>query len=177
MENVIIEAGHYYSVKGPTIWAKQGVEIMQKLRKQGDKTMLFIDDVHSVDDVHSMEKFEEIISLDFKPDFVVMESEMIKPAKEILYRLKNLDSKKKRAIRNPKDGKYYISGFPITKPDGMPLCILLDVALTVHKANLGFQKALNILPYFYDDQQMRVQKIISKIIPEFELKTMFFGQR
>ena len=179
MENInqtIIEAGHYYECKGPTAWSTQGVAIMEKIRRNGAKSMLFVDDLHPLENVSIIERFEDTVYFDFKPDYLVMESEMIKPAQKILEQLLSLNSKKKRASRNPKDGKCYISGFPITKDDGeTPLCVLLDAALTVHKRELGFDNVINILPYFYQEQQSNLLRILNKLnLEELTFSVLLF---
>src|SRR5574343_667383 len=156
----IIEAGHYYAAYGPTIWSQIGVDIIGQIRCITDKTMLFIDDVHPVANVSHFEKEESIIDLDYRPDYTVMESDMVKPATDLLEKLLSLPSKK-RAHLNNKDGKYYISGFAITNKESKPLCVLLDAALTVHKYNMGFNHIINVLPDYYEHEQEHLVKILN----------------
>ncbi|MFA7191850.1 MAG: hypothetical protein WC089_00925 [Candidatus Paceibacterota bacterium] len=159
----IIEAGHYYSAYGPTIWSTTGVEILNKVRQPSDKTMLFVDDFHPLANVSHFEKSEDVVELLFDPDILVFESKMVDKAKEILEKLLNLEQKKKRAHLNQKDGKYYISGFPITNSSGIPLCVLLDAALTVYKYELGYKNIINILPSYYGTEQEHLIKILGKL--------------
>lgn len=159
----IIEAGHYYAAYGPTIWSTVGVDILNKIRQPSDKTMLFVDDFHPIANVSHFEKSEEIVELFFDPDILVLESKMVEKAKEILGQLLILEQKKKRAHLNQKDGKYYISGFPITNSIGTPLCVLLDAALTVYKYELGYKNIVNILPSYYGTEQEHLIKILGKL--------------
>lgn len=165
MAKKIIEAGHYYVAHGPTKWSLLGVDILNRLKTENDETMLFIDDFHGIENVSSHEINLEIIEFKFSPNHVVYESDMSNLAKEILIRLLNLPRNKRVKVNNA-TGQYFLSGFPVTKKNGDPCCVLLDAALSLYKYKLGFNKIVNILPYFYSEEQLQLLKILSKIMPE-----------
>lgn len=172
---VLIEAGHYYTAKGPTQWSEIGARIAQERKLVSDKTMLFIDDMHDLSQVREQERLEPVVSIDhYLFDYTIYESEMIHPAKKLVEYLLQLP-KSKRAKQN-EDGRCFCSGFPITKTGGEPLCVLLDVALTKRKYEMGFQKIVNILPYYYEEEQQHTAQILRKVINDenFEFTTLFF---
>lgn len=55
MEKRIIEASHYYVAKGPTVWSVVGWKILESMKRAGDATILFIDDIHELVDVNPAE--------------------------------------------------------------------------------------------------------------------------
>lgn len=166
----IIEAGHYYQDIGPTIAAKIGWRIAEQMRDTHDKLMLFVDDVHTADQAPEIERALPLAT-DFKPaaDYIIYESTLVAKALGILESLKT-GSKKQRARRSSKTGIWRYKGTPLTHPDGTPNCTLLDVALCFHKAELGFERGLNILPAGYAGQQKNVLSVISRILPDFQLE-------
>lgn len=161
----ILEGGHYYKCKGPTTWSIIGWNQVQALKQPGDQSMVFVDDVHEIKDLHPTEavlpSFPHLIGV--FPDYMIMESTMIPLALHLLEELASLP-KKKRAKQKP-NGQWFCSGFPITDPEGFPLCVLLDLALTKKKAEMGFERVLNVLPQFYEEQQVQLRKLIQKVIP------------
>jgi hypothetical protein len=169
----ILEAGHYYLAKGPTLVAVAGWNILEKIRTPEDQTLLFIDDVHSIEDVHEEERDLSIIS-GFYPsvDYQVKESAVRVHALEVLEMLKAL-SNGKRAKQNG-SGKWFCSGFPITDEEGNPLCVLLDAGLTLFKRQQGFKEGINILPYFYQSEQEQMLRVIRKALPDFSMKVILF---
>lgn len=172
----LIEAGHYYEAKGPTIWSNIGASIAETLKKQYEKaeTMLFVDNVHGINDVSHHEVDHPVVPLVFTPNHIVYESEMIEPAMELLEFLKDFPSKKRRA-RQDRDGRWFTSGFAITKSNGKPSCVLLDAALTVYKNKMGFPRTINVLPHFYKEQQENLTRILKKVMPnDFEHKIVLF---
>jgi len=169
----IIEAGHYYQAKGPTVWSTTGWQIMEQIKSPGDQTLLFIDDIH-----HQKNMFTEEVSLpvvDFypQPDYLVMESKVLGEAITILRILKGLSKKKK--ARKGNNGAWFCSGFPITTPLGDPICVLLDAGLTLKKQSFGFKEAVNILPLFYEQEQRMLLRLIAKAMPEFYLRVILFN--
>lgn len=173
----LIEAGHYYLSKGPTKWSNIGGKIAENLKHQYGKveTMLFLDDVHSINEVSPYEVDHPVVPLQFNADHVVYESEMIEPALQLLEVLKELP--KKRRARPDSEGRYYISGFPVTNKFGKPLCVLLDAALTLKKYEMGFKRTINILPFYYKEQQENLFRILNKIMPHgLEHRTLLFDE-
>jgi hypothetical protein len=171
----ILESGHFYSVKGPTQWSRIGWRILNTLKKNGDKTMLFIDDIHQMMDVHEQERHLPCIPFDPKPDFSVKESEVSWYAFQVLEILKNLPKRKKARLNGADARKWHCSGIPLTHANGNPTCILLDVGLTLMKQNIGFVKAVNILPLFYKEQQRGVLRLVEKAMPDFHLEVILFS--
>ena len=172
----ILEAGHYYKSKGPTVNSVMGWKILQQIRHDGDRTMLFIDDIHSIGDLHQNERNLEVV-YNFKPqaDYEIMESAVNELALEVLDKLKNLTRRKKAKQRNGSN-QWFCSGFPVTNGRGNPLCILLDAGLTVKKQQLGFNNGVNILPCYYEEQQSRLLKIVKKGLPDFNLQVILFDE-
>ena len=169
----ILEAGHYYSVKGPTKSSKIGWEVMKSISSEDDKSMLFIDDFHDWEGVPQKEK--ELPVVDFNPefDYVVKESKIVSQAWEVLNILTSL-SKKKRA-KQDRSGRWFCSGFPITMESGQPNCVLLDAGLTLFKRELGFKAGVNILPEFYKDQQEKLFCLVKKALPDFHLQLVLYN--
>ncbi|HUX36208.1 MAG TPA: hypothetical protein VMV71_04250 [Candidatus Paceibacterota bacterium] len=169
----ILEAGHYYAVKGPTIWSRVGWNAMKGMSISNDRTMLFVDDIHDLTDLSEYEA--NLPTVDFKiiPDFIVMESEVVEKARQILETLKRLN-KNRRARISSSSGKWHCSGFPLTTASGEPNCVLLDAGLTLFKQELGFKKGVNILPMFYEEQQRKLLRIVSKAMPDFSLKVVLY---
>lgn len=172
----VIDAGHYYLAKGPTVWTRIGWDVGRKISSSNDKMMLFIDDVHSLEMMHPMESCADNI-FDYCPafDLQVRESEIFKESYEVLDSLKCLSKKKKAKMR--RNGQWYCSGFPLTKSNGDPLCALLDGGLTLHKYRMGFRAGINVLPFFYEPQQAHLLRIVKKAIPKFELRVFLFDDR
>jgi len=143
----VIESGHYYSAKGPTAWSSVGWSILEKIRGPEDRTLLFVDDVHGLRDVSEREAILPNIDFSLNPDYLVLESEMMVPARGVLGRLQNLPNGSRP--RTNGDGVVKWRGFPILSR--RPHCVLLDAGLMLHKHRLGFSRALNILPNFYEE--------------------------
>ncbi|OGY81016.1 MAG: hypothetical protein A3E60_03375 [Candidatus Kerfeldbacteria bacterium RIFCSPHIGHO2_12_FULL_42_13] len=169
----ILEAGHYYCAKGPTQWAKVGWEIAKELAHNGDKTMLFIDDVHDISNVSVYEVDMPVISLgDCRPHYTIRESEVESQGLQILEQLKNIPSKKRRA--ELQGTVWYCSGAALTNGKGKPSCVLLDAGLSLVKQQFGFQSGINILPEFYQDQQEKLLRIVKKALPDFQLQVILY---
>lgn len=169
----LLEAGHYYLAKGPTEYSRVGWEILKALQCAGDKTLLFLDDIHERSDVH-VEEIDLPVVEAFTPvaDHTIFESEVAAEAFEILEILCGLP-KAKRARRNGED-RWFCSGFPITNSFGNPLCVLLDAGLTLKKMRLGFSDHVNILPYFYAEQQRQVLKLVAKALPACSTRVVLY---
>ncbi len=176
-ERALIEAGHYYQSYGPTFWSNLGVAISKKISSKNDHSMLFVDDVHPLENVSRHEVIHPVVPLIFDPDHTTLESSMIPLAHELQRKLMQLP-KKLRPELNKKNGKYFMSGFPITHPDGRPTCVLLDAALSMHKYHLGYKRNFNVLPLFYEEEQHNLTKIFKRIFPsDFELQTILFNEK
>ncbi len=96
----VIEGGHYYECKGPTTWSLIGWALVQELQQSGEETMIFIDDVHSLNDLHpSEESLPGFRTLPLpKPGITFRESDCVEPALKALEKLSSSSlSKKKRA--------------------------------------------------------------------------------
>jgi len=169
-KSTIWEGGHYYEAKGPTQWSHESWKILTKYAASQDARLLFVDDVHALEDVHTFER--ELESFAFNPvpapTHIVTESSVHGKALEALEQLKRLP--KRQRARKGRSGAWYCSGFQLTKAGGdSPLCLLYDMGLTFLKRELGFTHAVNILPSFYEAEQRRLKKLVSRILPEFHL--------
>ncbi|MBU0660723.1 hypothetical protein KKG22_00920 [Patescibacteria group bacterium] len=171
MQRRIIEAGHYYSAKGPTQWSVVGWNILQEIITPHDTSVLFIDDVHPISDVHAQEQLLQTMPFTPSADITILESDMMESALQSLYALQQL-SKRKKARR--KNKQWFCSGFPITNQQETPLCVLLDTALTQKKHSLGYSSGINILPYYYEPGQHALRRLIAKLIPEFQLEIILY---
>ena len=168
----IIEAGHYYMAKGPTEWSQVGWNILEKIKCKNDKTLLFVDDIHELFDISLLEKNSFNINFSPKSDFLVLESEMKIFAFEVFSRLEKLHKKSRPRQRGDETIKWH--GFNVIDSRG-PTCVLSDAGLVLKKSQLGFNKAVNILPFFYKSEQERLLEIVKKVIPEIDLEVVFFN--
>jgi hypothetical protein len=172
----IIEAGHYYQSKGPTEWSQVGWSVMQNVRAEEDKTMIFVDDFHTLKDVSQLET--DLPVVDFHPhaDYTVMESAMVEYARDALGILQNLP--KRRRARTNRLSRWYCSGFAITDNRERPLCLLLDLGLSLYKWRmLGFCEGINIVPCFYEEEQRRLCRLMAKAVPSFSLEVLLYDLR
>ena len=169
----VVESGHYYRVKGPTRWSKVGWEILEKVRCPEDRTMLFVDDVHELKDVSPREAILSNIAFSPNPDYFVLESEVSMLALGVLERLQNLSKKSSRPRVYEEENITSWRGFPVVNGKG-PTCVLLDAGLMLKKHQLGFTQALNILPFYYEEQQRRLLQVVGKVIPEIKLEVLLY---
>lgn len=169
----IIEAGHYYLAKGPTDWSRMGSQIMERIKLPSDKTMIFIDDIHPLKDMSQSEIKLPPISFNHNFDYLIMESNVLEEARCVLEVLKKLP--KRSRCRTNGNSRWFCSGFPVTDEQGFPNCVLLDTGLTLRKQSLGFAKGINILPYFYEEQQRKLLRIVKKAIPAFLLEVILYN--
>lgn len=172
MEKRILEAGHYYVAKGPTAWSVIGWNILESLKRAGDATLIFIDDVHTLRDVNPAEM--ELTTVEFSPlaDFIMMESGVMAEASEILRRLQEYSVRSRRARES--GGRWFCSGHALTLGGGAQTCLLLDAGLSLYKLRLGFTAGVNILPEFYAEEQVALQRILAKALPEFTLTVVLY---
>lgn len=169
----IIEGGHYYQSKGPTIWSSIGWEIAHNRIRPGDKTLLFIDDVHPLVQVSEHELNHPAIT-DFHPcaDFTVLESAVHESAMLVLKRLRGLT--RRHRARQHRNGTWFFKEFPLTDLYGQPLCVLLDAGLTLQKRSLGFRNGINVLPWFYSAEQTNLLRIARRAISDFQLEVVLY---
>ncbi len=175
MKKRIIEAGHYYSAHGPTDLSLLGVKIAKQVTTTEDVLCLFIDDHHK--NPPQNELSVPVADLDHKFfSLILHESNMLTPAYQLLEHLCSLP-KKKRAEKS-KNGQYFCSGFAITTVDGVPLCVLLDAALTQIKHQMGFDEIINILPYHYEEEQKNLFRLLAKILPDgVKVTSLLFNEK
>jgi hypothetical protein len=164
----IWEAGHYYHAKGPTVWSAVGWRVMAKLAHRSEARMLFVDDVHPETSVHHRERGLDRIMFNPipKPTHLALESGMLEHGKVALEHLKKLPKRRKaRKI----GGRWHCSGFPLEGSSGQPLCLFFDLGLTWHKRQLGFHRAVNVVPEYYAEEQRRLVRLVKKAMPDFQL--------
>jgi hypothetical protein len=184
----IIEAGHYYSSHGITKLSELGVKACEKIKESGDISVLFIDDIPDHRPPEEEQNSELLPNLNFKPDYTVLESDMIVPAKEILSRLK--ESGKRLGVKTNDRGTF-TSGFKISNERGMPLCVLLDATFAIKKAEIAFEhiqkiekdqqieiEVITLLPSIYEGEQQNLFRLLGKINPPivFSAKTIIFDE-
>lgn len=171
----IIEAGHYYRAHGPTSSSNTGWKLLEKIRANTDKTLLWIDDVHGPNQVPEDELRNEVISFNPCPDFLKLESEMIPYAHKVFELLKNLPKRKRP--RQRKDGGWSLNGrVRLYWSDGFPSCVLLDAGLSLWKNEQGFQVGVNILPECYAKEQLDLLLILRKSLPNFRQEVLLFNE-
>lgn len=160
---ILFEAGHYYQSKGPTQWSHTGLALAKELAQPKDSLMLFVDDVHPIENVWPHEVSLPVINLDHSHfNHVVYESAMTNHTKEVLDILLGLSRKHRAKTHN---GQYFCSGFPLTDKDGKPLCVLLDLTLTVQKLrDYGVSRIVNILPIWYEEEQSHLDRLLHKVV-------------
>ncbi|MFA7653663.1 MAG: hypothetical protein WCX97_01275 [Candidatus Magasanikbacteria bacterium] len=171
MSGRIIEAGHYYQIHGPTQLSRDGWEIIKKIKETQDDTMLFIDDYHPKSMVPKQELEYPTIAFNPKTDHIVFESNLMAEASEVLERLKQLP---RRHRARETDRGWFCSGFALTDGADKPKCVLLDAGLILRKLSLGYKQGVNILPFFYEEEQNHLIRLIKKVIPEFKLEVILF---
>ncbi|MFH0805145.1 MAG: hypothetical protein V1916_03040 [Patescibacteria group bacterium] len=173
--NRVIDAGHYYASVGPTVWSSIGWRIAEELRLPGDQLLLLIDDVHPAAALSPLERAAPL-DPDYcpHPDLTILESAVEPEACQILHLLQQLP--KKKGAKQNGNGQWFCSGAALTSVAGEPLCNLLDAGLTLRKYQLGFTHGLNVLPYYYAEQQQKLLHIISKVLPNFTMEVLLFDQ-
>ncbi len=167
----IWEAGHYYLSKGPTAWTEAGWGVMSSLAHENDARLLFLDDVHPISDVSPFERSLHRVAFnpDPLPTHVVAESQMQCFSAHILDILISLP-KQKRARKAR--GGWICSGFHLVTGDGRPTCLMLDLGLTWYKREQGYNRAVNIVPEFYEEEQRKLLRLAGKAIPDFDLRVI-----
>lgn len=108
----------------------------------------------------------------WKPDKIILESEMRPYSEQIVDILSWLSRKKKARFREWHGT--FCSDKKILDADWNPTCIWYDLWLTLLKEELWFNNILNILPEGYWTQQNAVNRIYSKINPEINIKQHYF---
>ncbi len=171
----IVESGHFYLAKGPTTWSQVGQRVAREVWQPGDHSLLFVDDVHSIEDVNERERHLPVVNFDPMPDFHLRESEVFDDAFEALEILKGLPAKKRARFNGNGSRKWHCSGIPLTCHNGDPTCALLDVGLTLRKQRMGFKSALNILPAFYEEQQRGLLRLARRTMPDFLVEVVLFS--
>ncbi len=154
------------------MWSIVGWEILENLKRLDDKTMVLVDDLHTISDMSAEERDLPSVEFALHSDYLIMESAVHAEAINVLSNLQKLPKKKRARLGH--DGKWFVSGFLLTDEKEKPLCVLLDAGLTLRKRDLGFQEGINILPYFYEKEQVRLLRIIAKAIPDFHLRTILY---
>lgn len=176
-ESRLIEFGHFYRVKGPTAWSRMGHSVAERIKRPQDKTLLFVDDIHTIGDVNQLERDLPVISFNPPHDFHIMESAMVGMAFEALGKLTSLSRRSRARFNGDGVKKWHCSGLALTHGDGSPTCTLLDVGLTLHKTEvMGFGSVINVLPEFYEGQQRGVLRLVQKILPELRMDVILFSE-
>ncbi len=201
----LIEAGHYYAVKGITKYSLIGKKICDKIKNSNDITMLFIDDVHGLQDMFAAEREAEHVMWEDAPEDTMWScigrggSESMKKEindwKTFPYEKEHekgfdivihestlikeaetvLHSIEK--IKTSKTGKYF-SGIKLFHENNFPTCVMLDVCLTLKKKELsGCDRIVNILPEFYLSQQEKTIQVVSKILPGITMEVILFTSK
>lgn len=176
----IWEGGHFYASKGPTVWSVVGWNLLEGLKTLPDHTMVMVDDVHPIELLHPAERDIPIVA-DFNPRacITVLESAMTEPGREVLSFLTTLPRRRRaRYVQH----RWCCSGRPLTVPNGdkainsaTPLCLLYDLGLILLKSQMGFQRAVNVLPEFYEPEQRSLIRIARKVVPEFRIEAVLYG--
>lgn len=176
------EGGHFYASKGPTMWSVLGWQLLTQLRETGSHTMLLVDDVHPVELVHAAEREMPVIA-DFCPQacITVLESAMAKPGREVLSALSSREALSRRHRARYTQHRWNCSGYPLTVPNGskavaaaQPLCLLYDLGLAKLKHDLGFTRAVNVLPEFYAPEQRALIRIARKVVPNLRIEAVLY---
>jgi hypothetical protein len=201
MIKTLIEAGHYYAIKGLTKYSRIGKKICDNIKTENDITMLFIDDVHGLQDMFPEEREAEHVMWETFPDssLTVGHRSMTEGMKQDFDDWQNFPYEKEHEkgftsvikeselvketelvlsrlgkVKTSKGGKYF-SGIKLFHENNFPTCVMLDVCLTLKKKEVyGCNRVINILPEFYLPQQEKTRRVISKILPEIKLEIILF---
>ncbi len=171
----VIEAGHYYQAKGPTIWSVVGWRVMEEMRQFSDQTMLFIDDFHGVDDLLDEERRCSVVEFDPEVDHCVFEASMVAEAVVIFQMLMGLSKKQGRPRFKRRDSTWNLNGsIRLKHGDGRFTCVMLDAGLCLYKGGLGFTEGVNVVPVYCESEQRNLLRILRKVNIDFSLRVVLF---
>jgi len=168
----ILEAGHYYQAKGPTLWSVVGWRILEQLRQLDDKTMLFIDDFHELKDLDETERDALVVDFAPNPDYIAYEASLVPDAERVFQMLMELPPR--RRPKQKEDGSWKLNGtIKLKYPSGKFTCVMLDAGLCLKKSEIAGE-AVNIVPYYYESEQKNLLAILRKAMPDFSLQVVLF---
>jgi len=203
----IIEWGHFYASEGFSTESKQGWEIADQMsQKNGNESMVFIDDIHEksfsedliIIPVHIdtsylqwniSDKAHHIIEETNKNPQVTIDqvATTIIPNHILLesemtkyteQAIELLRNLPRRKKVRFRDGKWaFCSNIKIIHPDSTPTCVWYDLWLTLFKQQSWFDEVINVLPSSYEEQQASLKRIYKKIDPNFPITQIYYNNK
>ncbi len=183
-KKLVIEAGHIQAKQTPGVEQTQGVgiavDILSMTRNTAHKTVL-------IDDRKTLVKSGEItayirwlVDNGYKPDTVFLESELTKPALELLHELQEKYSWDFSTHVPTRGRRYRGEGIrtsagtaPLLTSSGEPSVELMDAALYREKSLLG-DIPVTILPEHYRGEQRKTMALLKKVGENIPVTNVFF---
>ena len=69
---------------------------------------------------------------------------------------------------------YFYRGYLLVDAELRPQPFLFEAALTLYKSRLCPRGCVNVLPYFYGEQQYALRELVKEIIPDFSLQVILY---
>lgn len=178
MKKILFNAGFYFQIKGATPNSAKGIEIAKKIKGKEDPILLFVNDYHKIEHISFFEKHLETEKLNLNSvDYGILASSFEESSKNLLLKLQTL-KRKKRAKYHWKRKQFFCSGFKITGRNEEILPLMLQVALHINiYEKLGFKEVVNIFPFYYEEEQVILFRLLKKLLPEdSNISTIFFNE-
>ena len=172
MDNkTIIEAGHYYSVNGPTMMSIKGWKIGKEIAADfpGGVMALFVDDYHTQQDflesgdvfLSSIEGQIACALLHEEADMVFSEATL---ANDALMKMRTLEDS---GLIKFKKGVFSSAGIRLgtmseDQSEFLPTCVFLDYILLQEKVRVGGEQVI-VLPDTYEHQQTQLAKVVESL--------------
>lgn len=172
--SVVVEAAHIYANKQPGLEQQKGAYLASKVCSGLTipvTRILLIDDFNvSARSLDTKDYLAWLADQGYAPDEVVMESDLIPSAQELLKEIKEIVPAKK--LSAPRYDPWQVNGalglwtpvgkVPLLTAGGRPSCALLDASFYLIKSKKG-SVSFTILPYEYSPQQAATFAILSRI--------------
>lgn len=187
----IIEAGHFYSVNGPSIASVKGWHIGKELAANtpGAELALFVDDYHTEqaflelgDTFLEPEESSDVLeAMKGEADHVFSEAALAARAQtKMLELLSGNAIKQKRTKISTLTGGIVLGS--LTDKHNLqsfkPYCVFLDWMLLAEKAQLGGEQVI-VLPDIYQKEQAQLALVANQLVVSglTGLKSMFFSMQ
>lgn len=181
--SMVVEAAHIYANKQPGLEQQKGVYLASKVCSGLTipvTRILFIDDFNvSARSLDTKDYLAWLADQGYTPDEVVMESDLVPSAQELLKEIKDVVPAKKLSV--PRHGPWQVNGalglwtpvgkVPLLTAGGRPSCALLDASFYLIKSKKG-SVSFTILPHEYSPQQdatLAILRRINKFVPVVNL--------
>ncbi len=183
---VVLEAAHIYADKQPHLEQQKGAVLATAVNAGlGIPTIrtLLIDDYNITEKTLDINAYLVwLTDHGYAPDEVIMESDLVPAAHELLEEIKDRVPAKK--LSTSKHDPWQSNGalglwtpvgkVPLLTSVGRPSCALLDASLYLRKSQLA-QACLTILPQEYSSQQIATHAILKRINKSVPVVNLYFN--